>query len=191
MAIDLGTIMSKLNAYAKSSEGKKRMDSTIRAYRNGSDRHVSSTGRTYGGGQILTREEMIDAAMELIACIRTAAASANLPASVMEHVESLRVTTPYMEPDGSASIQIYMADAPGRASLYPQKYGYVDNIVAIFNNGYTAENKVYGKWHGKNISSLDKRQGSFFMQKGVDAFMDKYSNFDVHVELNQEYSGAW
>lgn len=192
MSIDANAIMNKLNAYAKTSEGKKKMDAKIQSYRKGSDPAVRASGKTYGGGSIMTEMEMINAAKDFISMLKMAGASAGLPASVMEHVESFRFTTPRIEPDGSATIQIYMSDAPGRASLYPQKYGYVDNIVAIFNNGYTAENKVYGKWHGKYVSSLDKRQGSFFMQKAIDAFMDKYgSEFDVSVELDPVYNGAW
>lgn len=192
MAIDVGAIMSKLEDYAKSGEGQKKMKDKIQSYRKGADPHIKSSGKTYGGGSIMTEKQMIDAAMDLISMIRSAAASANLPASVMEHVESLRVSVPYVQSDGSTSLEIYMADAPARPSLYPQKYGYVDNIVAIFNNGYTASDKVYGKWHGKYVSSLDKRQGSFFMQKAINAFMAKYSSeFDVSVELDSVYDGAW
>lgn len=192
MAFSAGEIMTKLNAYAKTPEGKKKMDDKIQSYRKGADPHVKSSGKTYGGGSIMTEKEMIDAAKDFISMLRTAAASANLPPSVMEHVESFMFTVPYMRPDGSASIEIYMSDAPGRASLYPKKYDGVDNIVAIFNNGYTAKDRVYGKWHDKYVSSLDKRQGSFFMQKAVDAFMDKYgSEFDVSVELDPIYNGAW
>lgn len=192
MAISASAMQKKVQEFASSSVGKKKMDDTIKSYRSGNDPYVKSTGRTYGGGEIMNERQMIAAAMDLIAMLRSAAASAGLPESVMEHIESFTVTTPYVFPDGSASIEIYMADAPGRASLYPKEYGGVDNIVAIFNNGYTAKNKVYGKWHGKYISSLDKRQGSFFMQKAVDEFMSKYSGeFDVCVELDPIYSGSW
>lgn len=192
MAIGAGDIMSKLSAYAKTAEGQKKMDDKIRSYRKGSDPHVKSTGKTYGGGEIMTEREMIDAAADFVSMLRTAAASAGLPDSVMEHVESFTFATPYFAPDGSASLEIYMSEAPGRASLYPKKYDGVDNIVAIFNNGYTAQDHVYGKWHGKYVSSLDKRQGSFFMQKAVDAFMAKYgSEFDVSIELDPVYNGAW
>lgn len=192
MAIDERSIMSKLNAYAKTSAGKKKMEAKIQSYRNGSDPGVRSSGRTYGGGVIVTEREMMDAATELVSMLRSAAASVNLPVSIMEHIESFRVLPPKIEPDGSATVEIYMADSPARASLYPEKYDYVDNIVAIFNNGYTAKNKVYGKWHGVNVSSLDKRQGLFFMQKAVDAFIDKYgSKLNVTVSLDPIYNGAW
>lgn len=192
MSISASALMGKVEAYAKTPAGKKKMSDKIASYRTGGDPHVSSTGKTYGGGDIMTIDQMIDAAKDFIAILKRSASSENLPHSVMEHVESFRFTTPYILPDGSASMEIYMSDAPGRASLYPEKYVGVDNIVAIFNNGYTADNKVYGHWHGKYISSLDKRQGSFFMQKAVDEFMAKYgSKYDVTVSLDPLYNGAW
>lgn len=192
MAISASALMGKVNAYSQTPAGKKKMSDKIAAYRNGSDQHVSSTGKTYGGGAIMTVDQMIDAAKDFIAILKRSAASANLPSSVMEHVESFMFTTPFILPDGSASIEIYLSEAPGRASLFPEKYGSVDNIVAIFNNGYTAKDKVYGTWHGKYVSSLDKRQGTFFMQKAVDEFMSKYSaEYDVSVNLDPLYNGAW
>lgn len=191
--MDLSTadIMSKLNAYANSSEGQKKMSDKIRSYRNGSDPHVSATGKTYGGGIIMSDKQMIAAAKKLIATIRSVAASSGLPASVMEHIESLNYTLPYEFTDGSKGIQIYISDNPKRESLYPAKYGGVDNIVAIFNNGYSAKDSVYGVWHGKPAKSLDSRQGSFFMQKAVDQFMSSYSDYDVSVDLSSDYSGAF
>ena len=191
MVISTGDIMSKINAYAKSSEGQKRMSEKIKSYRNGSDPNVAASGKTYGGGRIMTEKQMVAAAKDLISMIRSAAASAGLPASVMEHVESLDYTNPFELPDGSMGIQIYLTDDPKRPSLYPEKYGGVDNIVAVFNNGYTAKDFVYGKWHNKKIRSLDERQGSFFMQKAVDTFMAAYGDSNVSVDINSDYSGAW
>lgn len=192
MAIDAGGIMSKLNAYAKTPEGKKKIDDKIQSYRKGSDPNVNASGRTYGGGVIMTEKEMMKAAKELIAMVRSAAASAGIPASVMDHIESLDYTTPFINEDGSASIQIYMTDNPHRDSLMPKKYDGVHNIVATFNCGYSADGRVYGMWHGNKIASLEQRQGSFFMQKAVDAFVAKYGNkYDVSVDLSSEYSGAW
>ena len=60
MAISASSIMSKLNAYAKTPEGQKKMDDKIQAYRKGADPHVAATGKTYGGGSIMNEKEMID-----------------------------------------------------------------------------------------------------------------------------------
>lgn len=190
MAIDIGTIMSKVNSYAKTSDGKKRMDDTIRSYRMGGDSRVNATGKTYGGGSIVTEAEMASMARDMLAMLRRAAASADLPASVMEHIESFRFSTPFIEADGSATVQIYMTDSPGRPSLYTEKYSHgVENIVAIFNCGYDASGVVYGKWHGEKIVSKDHRDGKFFMQAAINEFNAKYGGeFDVVAELDAEYS---
>lgn len=184
--------MSKVNAYAASAAGRKAMNDTIQSYIRGSDPRVKSSGKTYGGGKIMTEKEMIDAAKDLVSIVRSTAGSAGLPSSVMEHIESLQYTAPVFDEDGSASIQIYMTDDPSRPSLYPKKYNGVSNIVAIFNCGYNADGRVYGMWHDKKTVSLDKRQGSFFMQKAVDKFMAKYAGtYDISVELDPTYNGAW
>lgn len=191
MSLGSSGIMAKLQDYARTPEGKKKMDDKIKAYRSGKDPKVKATGKTYGGGQIMTEKDMVKAAKELIAMVRSAAAAAGLPASVMEHIESLDYTSPFINADGSASIQIYMSDDPHRDSLMPKKYGGVDNIVAIFNSGYSADGQVYGKWHGKKIASLTERPGSFFMQKAISTFESKYGEkFDVSVSINPEYGGA-
>lgn len=188
MGVSASVIMDKISAYAKTSEGQKRMQNKIQSYINGSDPHVKSTGKTYGGGKIMNNQQMIEAAKDFIAMLKRAAASAGLPNSVMEHVESFMFTAPFIASDGSASIQIYMSDDPHRPSLYPQKYDGVDNIVAIFNSGYNAKSKVYGKWHDKYVSSLDKRQGAFFIQDAVAEFISKYSSdFDVSIEVSPAY----
>ena len=192
MAISAAALMGKVEAYAKTPAGQKKMSDKITSYRNGSDAHVSQAGRTYGGGSIMTEKQMIAAAKELISMIKSAAASAGLPASVMEHIESVDDTYPFGLPDGSMGIQIYITDDPKRLSLYPEKYSGVDNIVAIFNNGYTAKDRVYGDFRSKYAYSLVKRQGTFFMQKAIDEFMSKYSaEYDVSVELDPIYNGAW
>ena len=192
MAISVSDLLSKLQDYVNTSAGKKKIDDKIMSYRKGLDPKVKSTGRTYGGGVIMTEKQMVSAAKDLISMIRSAAAQEDLPASVMEHIESFDYTLPYITANGSFQIQIYMTDDPKRESLNPNKYGGVDNIVAIFNNGYTANNRIRGEWHGKRTLSLDKRQGSFFMQKAVDSFNAKYgSQFDISVWLNPNYGGAW
>lgn len=192
MAIDEYTIMGLINAYANSPEGKKKMDTKIKSYINGKDPLVNRDGVTLGGSKIMTRNAMKRAAKDLISMIISTAAQEGVPASVLENIESLDYTDPYDTGDGEKGIAIYITDDPKRPSLYREKYDGVDNIVAIFNNGYTADGFVYGKWHGKKTRSLDKRQGSFFMQKAIDTFMEKYgSDFNISVELNPLYDGAF
>ena len=58
-----------------------------------------------------------------------------------------------------------------RESLVPGRYSGVDNIVALFNNGYVASNYVRGIWKGHNnnkpIRSKIGRETLGFMQEGL------------------------
>ena len=193
MAISESSIMSKLQDYTKTDAGRKKMDDIIQSYIKGSDPRVRSTGKTYGGGRIITKKQMTQAAKEFLAILRTTAASSGLPASVMDHIESFDYSEPYEAPDGSMGIMIYMTDNPSRASLKPKKFPQgVDNIVMLLNTGYEASGETSGPWHGHWVRSMPKREGLWFMQKAVDEFEVRYgTKYSVTVVLNPEYDGAF
>jgi hypothetical protein len=88
MGVNLGAITSKLDAYAKSSVGRARMSKTIKDYVRDNNKYVTTNGKTLGGDRIITQQEMRDVARELVFYIKQAAASCDLPVSVMEHIES-------------------------------------------------------------------------------------------------------
>ena len=58
-----------------------------------------------------------------------------------------------------------------RPSLVPQKYGGVDDMAALFNNGWSASNEVIGFWHGRLTRSRTSFPGVHFVQNGIAAFM--------------------
>ena len=191
MSISIDSIMQKVNAWAESDVGKKRIAETIKAYQDGKDPHVNSTGKTYGGSQILTRKDFKKLAKEFISILRSTAASCDLPASVMEHVESFDCSEPYTEPDGSTAIMIYMTDDPRRPSLYLKKHpDGVENIVAHLNCGYEARGIAYGMWHSKWSASLSERKGTWFIQQAAKQFEALYKDkYGIAVEINPEYFG--
>ena len=193
MAISEQVIMKKLSEYISTDFGKKRVDDTIKRYVSGSDSHVGNSGKTYGGGRIVTQKQMSRLAKEFLSILRTAAASSGMPESVMEHIESFDHTHPYNNPDGSMGITVYMTDSASRPSLDPGRYpDGVDDIVVHLNAGYYAKDSVYGMWHGVRTKSLQKREGAWFIQKAVDEFLNKYGNeYDVDVVIDSKYNGAF
>lgn len=189
MAVNAGSIMSKLREWAGTSEGQQRMNSVIQSYVRGGDSRVAATGRTEGGSKIITYKEAAGAAEELISYIRQCAASCNLPASVMAHIESFQASSPE-EHDGIVNISISMLDDPSRDSVQPQTYEGVYNIVALFNSGYTAKASVHGYWEtaDKDIWTLKHRDGLHFMQSAIERFNKVYgSEYNVTVFLSSEY----
>lgn len=61
-----------------------------------------------------------------------------------------------------------------RPSLVPEKYGSVNDMAALLNNGYSAGGVVDGYWHGNYIHSLTFRSPTNFVENGVADFNAKY-----------------
>lgn len=188
MGINMGSIMAKVNAFAKSSAGKRRI--------------AAATGGAGGGGSVNLEErraEMIAAGQEMVALLRQHASGAGLPASVMDHIESFIALAPIIDDDGSGSLAITMTSNPSRPSLYPEKYDGAYNIVAIFNNGYEASNVVYGRPEVEvegqlsidgffYAKSKQHRDGLGFMQDAVADFNAKFGGkYNVKAVLSGMY----
>lgn len=195
MSTEFGSIMRKVEEWSKSDEGQKRMKSKIKDYQSGKNSKVNSTGKTHGGGVILTETAITDLAKDFLDILRKTAASCDLPASVMEHIESFECADPVINDDSSASIAIYMKDDAYRPSLYPEKYprGHeksMTNIVAAFNRGIHANGEVFGIWKDKRIVSLQTREGKWFIQRAVEEFEALHgAKYGVTVRIDSEYSG--
>lgn len=190
MSLSEAEIMARLNKWVTSSEGQKRISEKLISYRSGADQHVNSTGKTYGGSTIITYDQMEIAARDFISILRRHAASAGLPASVMEHIESFYSAPIVVNADGSASIDISMADNPHRESLQPDDFDGLDNIVAAFNSGIDAKGSVFGTWKSRGIDTWSKRsrKGLHFIQAAVSEFNAHYgAKYNVTVTIDSQY----
>ena len=95
--------------------------------------------------------------------------------------------------DRKAVVDIYFGGDTHRDSLMPERYGGVDNIIALINNGYSEnENigKVSGTWHSIRIHGLTERTGLHFMQEAVDTFNARYQDkYNVTAIVGDAYEG--
>lgn len=203
-AINMSSIMSKVGAYSRSVSGKLRMKECIDKYAS------DGKNKTAGGGKVRTEEDMMLAADKMISILRSTARSYDLPASVMSHFDSLDCSRPYRMPDGGMVVYVYFEDDLSRESLENGENGYtgegINNIIALFNNGYHAKDYVYGWWnghqpHGEALSrSLDGREdfawvrskkdrdGLYFIQQAVRDFNGNYGHeFDVTATAGDDY----
>ena len=141
--INSSALRSKLNAFLNSSEGKKRV-----------------AGSADVSGDIAAVESAFIGTM--LGCASGASGVASdfhsCGASVSNSGEEIIATIPFEFGNKH------------RDSLYPAGYSGVDNIIALFNNGYSASNTVYGLWHGKRIKSLQSRDGLRFVQAAKRSF---------------------
>ena len=98
----------------------------------------------------------------------------------------------YNNATGKYEIHVnFKDDALHRESLYPKKYpGGVNNIVALMNAGYHADNYVYGTMpDGRRGRSLKDRHGEFFIQAAVERFNSTYG-LSAIAEYGDEYAGG-
>lgn len=187
--INVASITAKLKKWETSKNGAKALSDKVSEY------VISNKSTTSAGYKVITMRDMENMSKLLI---RTMKANASLlPDSVAAHFSSLVSTAPKKMKDGRYQIEISFADDLSRPSLEPGKYGGVDNIVAIFNNGYPrnsgrvkAIENVSGFWHGEYIHAKGSRPALNFMQASVDEFNAKYGAlYDVIVTLNPVYEG--
>lgn len=196
--------MSKVRRYASSKDGKNRVNNIIRKYRN------EGITKTDGGSEILTKARMAELAAELISILKTTAASYDLAPSVMKHFNSLD----YVFQDlGNEKFEcyIYFNDDLSRDSLeddYNQGEG-INNIIALFNNGYVASAPKYGWWNGHApagesihrsgigntsayIQGTQARPSLRFMQAAIEEFYSKYAKqYAMTVVLDDDYDGNY
>jgi len=184
--INIDSIMSKVSAYAQSSAGKEKMNKRIQQYVS------SGVKQTAAGDKILTEDKMWEAVSKFLYVMRVTAAEYGLPESVMEHINGLESAGQIRKTPDGYEIALYFEGDLHRDSL-DNDLGYegVDNIVALFNNGYHARNYVYGWWDGHKatgdgvlrsgvgtdfawVRSKKEREPLHFIQQAVHDFNANY-----------------
>lgn len=187
--------MAKLQAYASTAAGKRRMKDYINDARDNSRRLAS-------GQQMVGPKQMAEMANALVGIIRR-----KLPQQIAEVGNTLVASAPVKNPDGSYSVTLsFSTEALHRDSL-DNDLGYegINNIVALFNNGYHAKNYVYGWWEGHRpigeaisrglgdedyawVRSQKEREGLHFMQEAAEEFNAAYGvKYNVFVQLGSDY----
>ena len=203
--INMSSIMGKVRQYNNTDAGKKKIQETVRKYRE------SGKSKTDAGAELLTKPLMAQLANELIDILKTTAQSYDLPPSVLAHFNSL---TYVVEDLGNDMYQcyIYFMDDLSRESLETDENqgDGINNIVALFNNGYVASAPKYGWWNGhaptgnsiqfstpgvSNDAYVVSRQWRVslgFMQNAIEDFYSKYRNkYAMSLTLSDEYEGHY
>lgn len=194
--ISEATIMAKIKQYSNTANGKEKMRKAVS--------NAISEGRQLSNGtKIANTQEMNNLADILISIIQS-----HLPDSIKSVGGTLTHGTPVGNTKRGYEVKINF----DRAALHRDSlendldYEGIDNIVALFNNGYEASNYVYGWWNGHNatgeavsrsitmdegyawVRSKKNREALNFMQAAAEEFNAKYgSKYNVTVKLSSEY----
>ncbi len=84
-------------------------------------------------------------------------------------------------------VPIYI-ESNSRPSLMPERYSGIEDMAALYNNGYLAAGSVWGVWHGNYIRSLEYRPATNFVQDGISIFNSKHNTGHIraHAEINED-----
>lgn len=172
------SVYTKLYSYVNSPAGQAKIQSTLNNY------IASGRATTPSGQKLVNADVAYDLAQKLIGCIM-----ARIPSSISSSISGMSCDGPKLV-NGGKSFQCdlsFIGDL-SRMSLRPDIYGGIDNIVALFNNGYEAGGIVRGFWHGKRVKSVPSRSPMQFMQDAVGDFNSIYGKqYNVQVTLSGNY----
>lgn len=145
---------------------------------------------TAAGDRLVSDKTMWEAAVKFIDIMKQTARSFDLPESVMAHIENMYSGSIVQTPRGY-EVPLYFWGDLHRDSLENDLgYNGVDNIVALFNNGYHARNYVYGRWssHDITVRSKKERDALRFIQQAVRNFNNSYgSKYNVTAVAGTAY----
>lgn len=201
--MSLQSITNQINKYLSSNKGKEKVRNVLTSYAQ------QGKVKTNAGSLIFSEDIMFRAVNDLKAMIiknymEADASNPNHPNSVFMDVSSISADLPILT-NGQYEVALRFTNNLSRDSLDSDNYDGVDNIIALFNNGYTARNYVYGWWDvhkfpgghavinnvvvDSDIYTRSKlsREGSHFMQKAVDEFNAAYGRYGITAILNKDY----
>lgn len=123
------------------------------------------------GSTVHTPEEVATKFMQVL---RGSIESSGLSANAQSAISDFECTSPIDMGNGTYLIKVYFDGDLSRPSLYPEKYGGLNDLAEMLNDGMHAKNHVYGMWHGEYIRSRTVFPGTHFMEQAVSDFMGNY-----------------
>lgn len=176
-SINMDSILAKAKAYTKSAEFQKQLESkTDEIILTGGGKPTGAFGAAISiAGASAAADKFIEVLQGEIRSL-----GGTIEAD-LAHGE------PYKVGKNRYQIAVWFSGELSRESLHPcGNYKGINNIIALFNKGYTARNRVYGTWHGNQIASLQHRDGLGFISSAVNNFMGNYGNeygvLDISVD---------
>ena len=173
----MASILSKVDQYLSSSDGQDRVKKAIDA------KMMTGSSGGSGGSSVHTIQEAADKFIEVLRKTIDSSSLSDYARRAL-YAADLDNTSPYKVKDGVYEVRVYFSDDLYRPSLVPNKYGGIDNIVALLNNGVDhTMNPVYGIWQGvtsQKIRSKTVIPGAHFIEQAVSDFMGNYG-YDYNV----------
>lgn len=186
----------RIAAWQKSPEGKRRTKQYI-------DDLAETGGKTASGQAVIGPRQMEEAAQLFIRILQS-----KIPESIEDVGKTLHSTPAKKLSKTAYEVTVRFDTRLLHRDSLENDLGYdgIDNIVALFNNGYHARNYVYGWWNNHKatgaavartnymdnfawVRSKKEREALQFMQEAAKEFNELYGEqYGVTVELGSDYT---
>lgn len=117
-----------------------------------------------------------DAASKFIEVLRGEINSSGLSVEAIDAISNLDYGAVHRVGENAYVISVYFVGDLSRPSLDESRYGSINDLATLFNNGVDHKMKaVHGKWHGRETWSKTVIPGTHFMEQAVQDFMSNYA----------------
>lgn len=166
-SINIESILTKAKAHMKSNAGQCKINNIVNKVMCGKIR-LQSSAITH------TPEE---AAAKFISVLQDSINSAGLSENAISAVSNIEHGSAHSIGRNTYLIDVFFVGDMTRPSLDEAKYGGIDDIVALFNNGVDHTMRpVHGLWHGEEVWSRTVIPGTHFIEQAVTDFMGNYAS---------------
>lgn len=180
--INMKSILDKAKACTASAKFQKQIEAkTDEIVLTGGGKGLVGKAITIGGAS-MAAAKFIEVLQNEIRDLEASSgfAEGRLGHTAVSALEKLEHGSPRKIGKNKYQIEVWFSGNLHRDSLAPDEYDGIDNIAALLNKGYTANQPVYGVWMGHsgnfNIASLPQRSGAQFIQNAVRNYMANYAN---------------
>lgn len=190
--INMKSILDKAKACTASAKFQKQIEAkTDEIVLTGGGKGLAGKAITIGGAS-MAAAKFIEVLQNEIRDLEASSgfAEGKLGHTAVSALEKLEHGSPRKIGKNKYQIEVWFSDDLHRDSLAPDEYDGIDNIAALLNKGYTANQPVYGVWMGHsgsfNIASLPQRSGAQFIQSAIRNYMANYATeygvLDIKVD---------
>lgn len=193
--INMRSILNKVTKYTTTPKFKKKVNKKVDDMIFSGNIMPASAGSRHITifAPSLAAEKFIEVLQsEIIRCAGESAEDGELGASAIAALIQLDHDEPIKVGTNRYQIGVSFTEDLSRDSLYPGKYDGIENIAALLNAGYSAFDRVYGKWdgHGNDrIASLQHRSGAHFIENAIRNYMLSYAKTYgvIDIEIDDVY----
>lgn len=166
-SVNMNSILAKAKVYMKSKAGQGKVNTMM-------SKVMLGNIRLQHGGVVHTPDE---AASKFIEVLRNSINTAGLSKGAIEAISDIEYGSAYEIGHNTYLIGVYFVGDMTRPSLNETRYGGINDIVALFNNGVNHRMRpVLGLWHGEEVWSKTVIPGTHFIEQAVTDFMGNYAS---------------